>query len=519
MRADSTHAEPIAVILDPCAQYPESPPYQPHTIYPELASVIPATGPRNDVYENVRELLRRLGFDADHAGTPRWNPLGAIMQPGHRVVIKPNLVSHDGPACAGMQCMVTHASVVRPIVDYCLLALGRDAEIVIADVPLQSADWEPMVAANGLQRLVDYYQDELKCNVRLMDLRPMRVEADDAGFFTREIRVPGDPKGYSVVDVAERSWLDPLCDNGNAAFRVSDYDAGATEAHHRKGTHQYYISNTFLDADVLIGVPKLKTHEKAGMTCNLKNLVGINGDKSWLPHFRKGSARRGGDEWQRPSIRKSMHSIARNALQGGNPFVWKFARTVWYLIRPSKDADKSAPAAKQYFEMCGAWHGNDTVWRMVLDLNAIIEYYHRERGWCDRRVRKYFFVVDGIVIGEREGPLRPSPKHAGLLLAGLDPAAGDAVAAWIMGFDFNRLPLVREAFNAKSLPLTPRQSPLEVQVVMGDNVYSLSDLPVRVNAVPAAGWRGVLERASDSHEALECQTVAGPSSADAERGR
>ena len=60
------------------------------------------------------------------------------------------------------------------------------------------------------------------------------------------------------------------------------------------GTHEYLISRSAMDADVFINLPKLKTHKKVGVTLSLKNLVGINGDKNYLPHFCIGTPAEGG---------------------------------------------------------------------------------------------------------------------------------------------------------------------------------------------------------------------------------
>src|SRR4029450_3442025 len=51
-----------------------------------------------------------------------------------------------------------------------------------------------------------------------------------------------------------------------------------------------------MDADVLINLPKFKTHKKVGITCALKNLVGINANKNWLPHHTEGTPDLGGDQ-------------------------------------------------------------------------------------------------------------------------------------------------------------------------------------------------------------------------------
>ena len=56
----------------------------------------------------------------------------------------------------------------------------------------------------------------------------------------------------------------------------------------------------------------------------------------------------------------------------------------------------------------GAWYGNDTAWRMTLDLNNII-HYSDKNGIIkkDQQIRKNLVLVDGIIGGEGEGPLSP----------------------------------------------------------------------------------------------------------------
>jgi uncharacterized protein (DUF362 family) len=55
---------------------------------------------------------------------------------------------------------------------------------------------------------------------------------------------------------------------------------------HHPGVHQYLVAKEVIEADIIINLPKLKTHRKAGVTCALKNLIGINGNKEYLPHHR-----------------------------------------------------------------------------------------------------------------------------------------------------------------------------------------------------------------------------------------
>jgi hypothetical protein len=76
---------------------------------------------------------------------------------------------------------------------------------------------------------------------------------------------------------------------------VTQYDPRKLALAHRLGRHQYPIAREVFEADVVFNVPKLKTHKKAGITAALKNLVGINGNKDFLPHHRVGGSLLGGD--------------------------------------------------------------------------------------------------------------------------------------------------------------------------------------------------------------------------------
>ena len=53
----------------------------------------------------------------------------------------------------------------------------------------------------------------------------------------------------------------------------------------------------------------------------------------------------------------------------------------------------------------GAWDGNDTIWRMVVDLYSII---------LKNGPRKFFSVIDGVIGGESNGPFCPIPKNSNL---------------------------------------------------------------------------------------------------------
>jgi hypothetical protein len=101
----------------------------------------------------------------------------------------------------------------------------------------------------------------------------------------------------------------------------------------------------------------------------------------------------------------------------------------------------------------GNWHGNDTTWRMAIDLNRILFYADAAGTVHDKPVRRFFSIVDGLVAGEGNGPLDPTPVAAGVVLCGRNPVAVDAMAARLMGFDVRRLPIVSRAADAHVLPL------------------------------------------------------------------
>ena len=48
----------------------------------------------------------------------------------------------------------------------------------------------------------------------------------------------------------------------------------------------------------------------------------------------------------------------------------------------------------------GSWHGNDTIWRAVVDLNKILLYADGEGVMRDTPQRRYYAIVDGVVAGE-----------------------------------------------------------------------------------------------------------------------
>ena len=108
------------------ARYDAAAPFSPDPSFPETRPL--SAGGRtggNGVHATVRDSLRLLGLDAARYGTAQWNPLGAVVGPGDSVVIKPNFVRdfRESSRDDG-ECLITHGSVLRAVIDYVYLALG-----------------------------------------------------------------------------------------------------------------------------------------------------------------------------------------------------------------------------------------------------------------------------------------------------------------------------------------------------------------------------------------------------------
>ena len=67
----------------------------------------------------------------------------------------------------------------------------------------------------------------------------------------------------------------------------------------------------------------------------------------------------------------------------------------------------------------------------------------------------YLTVVDGIIAGEGNGPMSPDPKACGVIIAGTHPVAVDCAAATLMGFDWQKLRLLKNSFQIRELKFVP----------------------------------------------------------------
>jgi uncharacterized protein (DUF362 family) len=481
----------IALLSGVADAYPSVAPFGPSESYPEFPGLVPTPGAANRVYASVRESFRLLGLDADRYGTPAWDPLGEIIHPGDRVAIKPNFVLHFNSSGADVRAVVTHGSVLRPVLDYVLLALRGRGEVTVGDAPHGNADFEQIMQITGAREVVAACQNR-GVPVRLVDFRKYRYGYGEEGFL-KETRTPlaGDPEGYSTVDLGSDSALESL--PRMERLYGADYDRSIIRDHHHPSRHEYLIANSILRADVVISLPKLKVHSKAGVTINLKNLVGINGDKNWLPHYRIGHPGNGGDEYprSRSSVENGLRSIDRSLIDALLPKdslvlkkLYKLYLRLYYPIIGRLTRLTGNPIHR------GNWNGNDTIWRTVIDLNRILLYATKEGRMSSERQRRFLSIVDGIVAGEGQGPLGPTPRPCGVLLAGFDPLSVDWAGACLMGLDPERVPLLHHASRLSRLSFSDHP-PQRSTIVSNDPAFEamLSTGKPHLSFALPVGWR------------------------------
>ncbi|HRT05766.1 MAG TPA: DUF362 domain-containing protein, partial [Kiritimatiellia bacterium] len=388
-------------------------PYPPDEAYPEFPA-LPVGRTPNPVFALVRGALRDLGLDRQRFGTPAWNPLGELVAPGGKIVVKPNWVLHRNEGAGGMDCMISHPSLLRAILEYVFLA--RPAQVVLGDAPLQGCDFEKLQDYGGLRAVIaEFHGRGLPLVVKDFRRTVMTV-TNEIKRVAEDLRPESD---YVLVDLGADSLLEPISKDWKK-FRVTVYDPRKMRAHHRPGRHRFLLARDVLEADLVVNVPKLKAHKKAGITCCLKNLIGINGNKEYLPHHRKGArqAGRGGDSHERGSW---LLWAAETALDGMNrrrdwPRFYRFCEYVVYgMLRVYRWRDPLA-------QLEGSWHGNDTIWRTCLDLNRALLYADKAGRMQDVPQREEISIVDAIVAGQGEGPLAPDPLATGAVFAVRNPA-------------------------------------------------------------------------------------------------
>ena len=132
---------------------------------------------------------------------------------GKRVLLKPNLVEYDNGSCINTNPMVVVAAADA------MLRAGA-ASVAVGEGPGHRRDIEYLLVASGLFDLL-----------REMKIRFVDLNQDD------------------LETVPLRSWF--------------------------TGLRALSLPRALREADLVVSMPKLKTHHWAGMTCGMKNLFGV----------------------------------------------------------------------------------------------------------------------------------------------------------------------------------------------------------------------------------------------------
>jgi uncharacterized protein (DUF362 family)/Pyruvate/2-oxoacid:ferredoxin oxidoreductase delta subunit len=189
---------------------------------------------------------------------------------------------------------------------------------------------------------------------RAVTTHPRLVEAV-AGEVREAGAVPfvGDSPGGAVRGI-KRVWANTGMEAmaRAAGLELVNFEASGSKMI-RFGKYAFYVSKPVLEADVIINLPKLKTHSLTLLTCAVKNMFGV------MPGFRKGE----------------QHKLYPKPVE--------FARMLVHLYK-----------------------------LVTPSLN----------------------IVDAVIGMEGNGPSSGRPRMLGLLMAGEDAVAIDAVAARFLGF-------------------------------------------------------------------------------------
>lgn len=467
--------------------------FSPYVCYPEYPfSKNTVSKVQNKIYDMVRNCLAGLGLDADNFGNQKWNPFNELISQGDTVLIKPNWVMHKNSNKRltdnenDLDCIVTNPSIVRAVCDYCIIALKGTGRLIIGDAPMQGCDLKRLLEKVGYNKLIDFYRSN-GIEITFCDFREYQSIFDaNKVIIKREYT----NQKYIDVELGEKSMH--YSEKIKKLYQVSDYEASLTNKYHHGLHHKYSINQNVLQADVLINICKPKCHRLSGMTAALKNLVGITYSKASLPHRTMGSKEEGGDEYLKKSYIKKLISLVlakkikyENEKKLKRALLMRYTYGILYYYVKFIKRDKF---------LIGSWYGNDTIWRTILDLNYIMKYADKGGKLSQKEQRKIFNVADMVIAGQGNGPVSPYPKSLGLIIAGENSVSIDRIICKIMGFDYLKVPGLKEASNNKKFMTKDFED-----YTVGSNSHKYCGAACKIkfprewNFRPCDSWKGHIE--------------------------
>jgi uncharacterized protein (DUF362 family) len=488
--------------------------FVPRVSIARLPSCSYPAGPESD--NPISQALHRVAVEMNWADEN--GPFGKVIPRGARGLIKPNLVLHRNEGSGGTECLVTHPSLIRAAVEAALRTAA--AEVLVGDAPIQGCDFNILMQESGLQA---WAQEQTARDPRFKGIQDFRRTTC---VLVRGVRVaaenlqPADQ--FVLFNLGRESLLEPVSNNGNR-FRVAWYDPRLMAKTHHAGVHEYLVAKAVIDADVIINLPKLKTHKKAGITCALKNLIGINGNKEYLPHHRVGGSAQGGDCYPGNGAVKSALEYVTDRQNLSSSYA---SATLWHLVFAL--LARTSRLQGDRLGTDGSWHGNDTIWRTCLDLNRILLYGHADSrasagvmdagtksigtmgvGTMKEEIqRRVIHIADAVIAGQGNGPLAPDPLELGFLLAGNNASAVDWVGARLLAYEPEKIPLLRHAFDQFRWPITNFSSgAVRVTRDLGNGVPQSVIEPVRAAVTHPLGWRTASAQTSEAQSSNASATL------------
>lgn len=395
-----------------------------------------------------------------------WTSEFCQSMSGKNILLKPNLVKQ----CVSDDehfCLHTHLNLI--IATLRIILRQSVKRIIIGDSPIQGANWANVLPKHWVEQ-VNALSKEYDTPVLIKDFR-RRI------FSSGKVQQNLHPmEDYVILDVGKQSYLEQITSSGKK-FRIGGYDYKHLTEMHQPGIHKFVIVKDVFDADIIISMPKIKTHAKTGFTGALKNIVGTVGDKDCLPHHRVGSLENNGDCYPMQNVFRTLgESILDLSAKWQNMWILKKISSVfWRLSLPSRLDTRTA-----------SWYGNDTCWRMVMDLNTALIYGRKDGSLSPTPQRVLYSLCDGVIAGQGNGPLSPEPLPLGILSFTNNSALNDVCMAMLMRLDSQKIPLLKAAFETVSWQHS--------SIILNGQTISLQELfGYSTQTKPAEGWLGHIE--------------------------
>jgi hypothetical protein len=152
----------------------------------------------------------------------------------------------------------------------------------------------------------------------------------------------------------------------------------------------------------------------------------------------------------------------------------KLSSLLWRISLPGKE-----------HQIAAGWYGNDTTWRMVLDLNRIVKFGKSDGTLADKPQRQLFSLCDGIIGGQGDGPLKPEPLPLGIISFTDYSAANDIAMATLMDFETDQIPMLKAALkDNKDFMIFYNDKAVELEALKNYAIHSL----------PPPGWLSIFKK-------------------------